>query len=248
MVDIGFIGSDRYDEGTLTGDPDYNELTVTEAQSIDAQFALFFCAAVAEGIRGGTVRKPLSLVTTYPATALKATSALVLPTPFQLGRPRSGGVELYVASGSQDLGFDIVQSGDTLRDNELVELQRFDKLDLLCVVRDSAKQSTDAPYAWLRLGALCNTLANRWKSINNGAKRSYTQGLMACTNKLIKKMGEEAAEKVQAVVLGDADNIVAEVADSLLYDGVALAREGKSILDAVNELVMRNDKMTRGEV
>lgn len=83
-------------------------------------------------------------------------------------------------------------------------------------------------------------LRTLWTTLQERAARrpegSYTARLLDDPNLRIKKVGEEAAELIQAVVQGEADRAAEEVADLWYHTLVALLAAGGSYDDVVREL------------
>lgn len=83
------------------------------------------------------------------------------------------------------------------------------------------------------LDALDRTLAERAAAAPTA---SYTAGLFADRNRRLKKIGEEAAEFVQAAALGQRDAVAAEAADLLFHLLVAARAEGADLDDLLRVL------------
>lgn len=86
-------------------------------------------------------------------------------------------------------------------------------------------------------------LRTLWTTLQERAARrpegSYTARLLDDPNLRIKKVGEEAAELIQAVVQGEAARAAEEVADLWYHTLVALLAVGGSYDDVVRELRRR---------
>jgi phosphoribosyl-AMP cyclohydrolase / phosphoribosyl-ATP pyrophosphohydrolase len=87
------------------------------------------------------------------------------------------------------------------------------------------------------LSDLYNTICDRRDNPREG---SYTQTLFAGgDNKILKKIGEEAAEVVMACKDDDPDQIAGEVADLFYHSLVAIAHHKVSIRDVYRKLQSR---------
>lgn len=75
---------------------------------------------------------------------------------------------------------------------------------------------------------------------DNPKEGSYTCKLLAGgDNKILKKIGEEAAEVVMACKDDDADSIAGEVADLMYHTLVAISHHGVDIKDVYKKLEER---------
>ena len=86
------------------------------------------------------------------------------------------------------------------------------------------------------LPAVWATLVDRAEQRPDG---SYTVRLLDDPNLRIKKLGEETAELIQALVQGDAPRATEEAADLLYHTLAALLAEGASLTDLLTELDRR---------
>jgi phosphoribosyl-AMP cyclohydrolase / phosphoribosyl-ATP pyrophosphohydrolase len=89
-----------------------------------------------------------------------------------------------------------------------------------------------------------DTLSDLYRTIcerrDNPREGSYTQSLFAGgDNKILKKIGEEAAEVVMACKDDDPDQIAGEVADLLYHSLVAIAHHNVDIRDVYRKLQSR---------
>jgi phosphoribosyl-ATP pyrophosphohydrolase/phosphoribosyl-AMP cyclohydrolase len=86
------------------------------------------------------------------------------------------------------------------------------------------------------LPALWSTLEERARTRPEG---SYTVRLLDDPNLRIKKLGEETAELIQALVQGDSARATEEAADLLYHSLAALLAAGVSLDDLLGELQAR---------
>lgn len=93
-----------------------------------------------------------------------------------------------------------------------------------------------APLAEATLPAVWATLVDRAERRPDG---SYTVRLLDDPNLRIKKLGEETAELIQALVQGDAPRATEEAADLLYHTLAALLAAGASLTDLLTELDRR---------
>lgn len=93
-----------------------------------------------------------------------------------------------------------------------------------------------APVPESVLPHLAHTLARRAAERPEG---SYTVRLLDDPNLRIKKLGEETAELIQALVQGDAPRATEEAADLVYHALVALQAEGVTLDDLLGELSKR---------
>ncbi len=85
-------------------------------------------------------------------------------------------------------------------------------------------------------GVLDEVVADRSRTPVAG---SYTNWLLADANLVVKKLGEENAELVAALALGDGDALVNEAADLVYHLTVALRSRGRSLEDVARVLAER---------
>jgi phosphoribosyl-ATP pyrophosphohydrolase/phosphoribosyl-AMP cyclohydrolase len=87
------------------------------------------------------------------------------------------------------------------------------------------------------------TLPNLWATLRDRAaarpEGSYTTRLLDDPNLRIKKLGEEAAELIQALVLEDGSRAAEEAADLVYHTLVALLATGRSLDDVLAVLEAR---------
>lgn len=94
----------------------------------------------------------------------------------------------------------------------------------------------DVPAAEATLPALWATLSDRAATRPEG---SYTVRLLDSENLRIKKLGEETAELIQALVRGETSRATEEAADVVYHALVALMASGASLSDLLAELEKR---------
>lgn len=86
------------------------------------------------------------------------------------------------------------------------------------------------------MAALDGVLEQRSKELPDG---SYTTKLLKDPNLRIKKLGEENAELIQALLTGSDERAVEEAADVLFHVAVALRARGLSLAQVQAELLKR---------
>ncbi|HSM03260.1 MAG TPA: bifunctional phosphoribosyl-AMP cyclohydrolase/phosphoribosyl-ATP diphosphatase HisIE [Longimicrobiales bacterium] len=101
---------------------------------------------------------------------------------------------------------------------------------------DRAVAATGVPPAEGVLPALWSTLRDRAASRPEG---SYTTRLLEDPNLRVKKLGEETAELIQALVLEDGDRAAEEAADLIYHTLVALLAANRSLDDVLAVLEAR---------
>ena len=83
---------------------------------------------------------------------------------------------------------------------------------------------------------LDRTLASRARELPSG---SYTTRLLSDQNLRIKKLGEETAELILALVSGTDEQVAEEASDLLFHVGAALAARGLSFSEVARVLLQR---------
>jgi len=74
---------------------------------------------------------------------------------------------------------------------------------------------------------------------NESPETSYVASLYAKPDKMLEKIGEEAAETIIAAKNGDREQIIYETADLWFHTMVMLAQKGLNPDDILNELARR---------
>jgi ATP phosphoribosyltransferase len=131
-LSFGLIGSDYIDE---TG---YNVSTETALPIVRLRFAL----ATSETKKDRTIAKiksgePLTIGTSYPNTAIREMANIGLVGLFGPRSIQPGGIESLPQEYSEiDAIFELVRSGNSIRNNELVILQdNIKSVDLMLVTK-----------------------------------------------------------------------------------------------------------------
>lgn len=242
-VDLAFIGDDKLGEWQESGR--ITEVSIVDSMPMDCRFVL---AGASKAVRDIPTQLGmgdlLTVATGYPKLLERyareqGLNLAVTYTP-------EGGCEAFAALGKTDLVFDITQSGDTLRDNSLLVYREGDLLNLEVIdgatlacqqypdpLRNSVERIGRTYFERVRQA--------RRQSVSDDTP-SYTRELLGDPNKVIKKLGEEFAEFMQAYLRqpSSRDELVNEAADLFYAMGLALATKGISPLDVIDKDVARN--------
>ena len=234
--DLAFIGSDKFTELQLNG-------SLTDPSVIDR--IPIECTMVLAGLPDENLPiymklgRPLTVATSYPFTlseALRTSSANLKPVYV------SGASEGYVASGLNDLVFDIKAKGDTLRENGLTIYQESSQLTLNVLDACNYDPRSGGDKLLKGMNDVAAILAERCEQINSADVESYTLSLMRSPNQRTKKLFEEFGELVQELQRESKNRsrIISEAADFLYNLQVFLALEGITLIDVLREDIRRN--------
>jgi phosphoribosyl-ATP pyrophosphohydrolase len=160
---------------------------------------------------------PLTVYTSYPGLA----SELFQGRDYEVAdvRRRGGSLESYVGKRTCNAAVDIVETGNTMSDNGLVERDVLMEDIPMGVMFRKEPVTADAmdfePWKFLYAN---KTLELRKRQFDEGVEvdtsRKNTLLLLSDQNKLIKTIGEEQAELVSAIVRGER---VSDEANDLLW-------------------------------
>lgn len=239
---LGFMGSDTYAELNL---PQQNGLTFAEVAATGLRFALAAPRDQAANVAGKLQsQETIRIVTSNPRTARQAVGALG-GSALRIVQVVGGSVEVapHLLAGV-DAIFDIVDSGQTLRENGLeIVADNLAAVSIGAVWRKEEGESPLVPGSELdapRLQAALAAIETRVEQAQTGEQRSYTQTLAANPGKLIKKFGEETSEFLEAFLIGEKTEVSAEAADVLYALAIACGMRETSLTKALNTLAARN--------
>lgn len=236
-IDLMFLGQDKVEEMELAGQ--LKEYTAVDAVDMNCQLVL---AGLRKNI--DTIptrleeRELLTVATSYPYTlgqfALR--NSLNLVTSWQ----PDGSCEAYAATDRADLVFDICNTGKTLAANDLVVYCTGERLSLF-VLTAAQVRAPKASELESSLQDIAEQLRQRYKQSRQNTKTTYTTELFSDKNKLIKKLGEEFAELMQAILRKPSNKteLVSEAADLLYVIQVALTEQGLTLGDVLKEDIRR---------
>lgn len=240
---LAFLGSDK--SGELQAEGRLSDLSVVESVTMDCRLALMGprrnIRDVPTQLGKGDV---LTVATSYPLTLEafareQSLNLVVTATP-------SGGAEAFARSGRTDLTFDIVDSGVTQRDNDLLIYREGDKLRLDVLDAATYKPSLLIDELACGLRGVADTYFERLRQSRLPATDddSYTVKLLRDQNALTKKLGEEFAEFLQAALRKrpSKTELRSEGADLLYAVGLVLLRDGVTIEEVLKEDIRRNQK------
>lgn len=233
LSDLTFIGEDKLQELLLAGE--YEEPDVVDEVPIDCWLTLAGPSPIVIDDLIIGKRRPLNVATSYPRTL----DLLAKDRGISLrGVEVSGACEGEVAAGGAELIFDITASGESLRANGLRRLLTSDRLNLL-VVRGITKIQ-QSPGLAVQLQEITSVYKKRLMNPTD----SMTSALLSDQNKRVKKLGEEYAELLQALMDDKSTDqeVISEAADVLYAMNMFLTVRGISLLDVLNEDVKRNAK------
>lgn len=238
---MAFLGDDKLQEWTLAG-------RLTETKVIDK--VPIDCRMVLAGPRSKVRDVPtqlgkgdlLTVATSYPK--LLGQFAYQRGLNLAVTYMPSGGCEAYASKGRTDLVFDIMQSGDTLKANDLLVYRDGEQLNLNVVTKAAFTEPSTESLA-KGLARVSDTYFRRVRETReNPELSSYTMELLRDPNRRTKKLGEEFAEVIQALLRRPANKqeIVSETADLLYVLGLWLACNGLKLSDALDEDISRNEQ------
>ncbi len=189
---------------------------------------------------------PLQVETSFPRllSGLAATSDLNITV---LNDGLSGSMEIMPELSGIRLVADLVTKGDTARANGVTPIRKLIDVYPVLVVKDGSQPETDSPRTYQGIDAIDQTLTARYRAIDDPSQSSYTIRQMRDPNKRRKKVTEEAGEVIIASCIGTTEELVSELADSVLAGIIDLKvkSEGRLGLGAViDELIARNVRMT----
>lgn len=237
---MAFIGSDKVNEWTLDGK--IKDIGTVDSIPIDCRIVLAGKSSRVRDIptmlgRGDT----LTVATSYPNLMEKFArdQSLNLAKTYT----PTGSCESYAASGRTDLVFDIVQSGNTLKQNDLLVFRESENLSLNVI--DSIKL-TDNQKGMLevRLDKVTKTYFERLILSRSDAKvESFLVAMYRDQNKMVKKYGEESMELMQALLRRpkDREEIINEGADLVNILRIFLTTSGITLEDVLEEDIKRNE-------
>ncbi len=234
-ADVGFCGSDVFNEGLLGGE--YRPLGFTALADAG-------CELVLATKEDQDPAEPLQIATSYPLSALYYGNKLGL----DIAQVNSfgGRIEGKVRSGKYNAVVDITETGETLRANGLSIVKSLGEVSMGIVFRKEDYNPDDYTFDEWRLRAITQTITSRWLDVMRGKKpdqnRKNTSLLLADENKLVKAIGEEAAELIRATIIGE--DVAEETADTIYNSFIANIRSRSSPLKAFNVLGQRNSKPT----
>lgn len=188
------------------------------------------------------LNEPLRIATSYPGL----TAELVPAQGYQVENIQAfgGKIEAKLTNPSYNAVVDIVETGETLQANGgIVRDVLIDDLESGIVFRREPIQVGATDFEPWRLLRVMATIARRKQELDAGADpgtKKSTLLLLADQNRLVKTIGEESAELIQALVTED--GTVGEAADLFWATMVALTREGQSPLLMFEELGRRNQQ------
>lgn len=236
-ADLAFLGSDKLAEWQLAG-------TVRGVEEVDR--LPLGCRIKLAGpiVRAADLLvqlemgEPITVATSYPELARKF--ARERGYNLQPNWVVQGGCEGFAASGRSDVIFDIAKSGKTIDANGLKVLDDTDELDLVVLNEVTYDEPGKLERGLLKEAAV---LAERWNEAESGAESSsYTVSTYKNQNAMVKKLGEELAEVLQAALRTPVDtNELANEAADLMYRLKMLAQsKGVGPLDIYYEEIRRN--------
>lgn len=247
-----FLGSDKCDELRASGQ--LVDMSVEDVVPMNCRLA-FMCMDdeqknVEEKLDAGG--EGLTVATSYPNLLKKYAAEEGLD--IVLARTVEGGVEAFGRTAKKslrtDMVFDIVNTGDTQRDNTLVVCRETGQLQLNVIDALTLCEQPNVDELRMSIRAVAATYAQRAMQAQRppDATDSYTVQLLRSRNRLTKKFGEESAEFLQAVLRAEptTDELISEGADMLYVMGLWLARNGVSIEDVIDEDIRRNNPDEEG--
>lgn len=217
---MGFVGSDKLNEKKLGGRYlNLGEFTIASAG----------CRLVVAS--DDPVRKiGNSIATSYPNLTrqwIDNTSWGQRKPPEVVITP-SGSVEAYLRLGVADTIVDIRESGQTLTNNGVVWWEEIEPINTLMTWREGQEELE------LDVNSLYLALRRIESRKQNGD--SLTSVLLKNRNELVKKIGSEAAEFIQDLVLEKSEELVLEGQDVLYSISVALSSMNSSLIESLNIL------------
>ena len=122
-VDFGIVGKDTLFESSLN-----NHIRI-------ADLNIAACRLVVAGKRGVTLQNNMKVATKYPAITKKFFQSKGLPCSVL---KLYGSIELAAVLGLSDVVVDLVESGQTLKQNGLVEIELIDKITSMLIVNKTS--------------------------------------------------------------------------------------------------------------
>jgi len=122
-VDFGIVGKDTLFESSLN-----NHIRI-------ADLNIAACRLVVAGKSGVTLQNNMKVATKYPAITKKFFQSKGLPCSVL---KLYGSIELAAVLGLSDVVVDLVESGQTLKQNGLVEIELIDKITSMLIVNKTS--------------------------------------------------------------------------------------------------------------
>lgn len=220
---VGFSGSDNVTEASLHYSLEYRAVCPIRASYVLATETSRISSVESKMRKGATLR----IATSYPLLAKK--SVISIGTNIKVTEINGSVEAAFGLNLDVDAVMDIVVTGDTLKANGLRIYRRLPiQLDLMLVTG-----STPAPSS----KALDSSAFDRMAKA--AGSTGYTSVLATDRTKLIKKLGEEFAEFIEALCAGDPSGVEDEVADLLYLLQVALVSRGTDIGQSLFKLSNR---------
>ena len=234
QADFGLLGSDKYDESDSSA-------TFEAIGPLACRFAL--AVPKDRDINSDTPNSgSLRIATSYPRSLANFAAQRALAPYATVQYP--GKVEGTVGLGIADAVYDIRESGDSMRDNDLTVLYDGPPVILGGVWQETSEIALPAfdTSAYLDSLAVIEDKAARIRS--GEAPSTYTEKLMSNINELVKKLGSEQAEFLQAILRldTDPDEVLNEAADFVYAVTVALSVKKLSMISVLNILAGRNNR------
>jgi ATP phosphoribosyltransferase len=188
----------------------------------------------------------ITVYTSYPGLA----NDLLTETTYRVEdiQYRGGKLEAYIGDRSCNAIVDIVETGNTIRDNSLRErMVLIEDIPMGVMFRKEPTPVAATKFESWKFLYANKTLELRKQQFDDGAEvdtsRKNTLLLLSDQNKLIKTIGEEQAELVSAIVSGER---VSDEANDLLWGVLTavLAQDG-SLQEFWAEYCQRNTKPSK---
>lgn len=232
IADVGFCGSDVFNEGYLAG-----KYTSLRFKAISGAG----CDLVLAGKPSLNLRQSLKIATSYPLQTIRYCQQRGYQIDLEALTEFGGGIEGKLISDKFNAIVDLRSSGETLRQNGLTVFDCFDTIQTGIVYKKEAADVLSGVVDIWRLYAEAQTLQNRYQQAQSATElpqRKSTVQLLMDGNKRRKNLGEETAELVAADATGV--DIATEVADVGFAIKVIAVANGLSAVRALNEELMRN--------
>lgn len=231
IVDVGFVGSDKWQEACLTGQ--WPNLRAELVASADCEMVVASSVPMNEDSR-------LNVATSYPATVLAK-------TPYSVGYIAAGSVEAYPSFMEEITGIvDIRQTGDSLRDNGFDTYKPLFNVGVLAVERSGIQQQYFDPSRLYM--ALNRITASKRRAGNPSLDQTYTSTLFVDTNEIVKKFGSESAEFLQEFCDTSGTRpdewLMSEATDLIYALSVALESRDMRLIDCLAQLAGRGQSNT----
>jgi|GEM_PF-1368683 len=237
---IGFVGSDTWNELPPSAQ---DGLIYSTAATTSARMSLQVPAdKVAQTEAKLECGDTLDIVTSYPKTAKRLVKAL--GSPVRLLAVWGGGVEAApILYPELDGIIEILDTGKTARAEGLITVRdNLQPVEIGAVWRERPAVMASEAFDASGLLTAVQVIEQRVTETAEGRQGSYTQVLATDSNKLVKKLGEESAEAIAALLGGDTAEMEAETADVLYALAIANAKCGGSLLGALAVLASRNTR------